>query len=291
MPHLNRDFKKCIAPSSKFVLVFSLLKSTGDWLRGRAYPSHGWGHEFESCIAHHHTLKAPGNWSLFAIETQRPCEGDMILLVDKIEKSFGARTLFTGATLQVNSGERYALVGPDVPARRRFSRSSWVSTAPMPGPLRLLRMPMLGYLEQETKLAGDTSIIQEVMDAAIEIKTMGERAAGASSSRSLRLESPARFPRPCLTSMVMCRTALERLGGYELESNARQITRGPGLQAPRISTSRARSSPVAGRCVSRWLSCSSATRISCCLTSPPTTSILKVSSGCAGSSPPTTAPC
>ena len=37
----------------------------------------------------------------------------MILLVDKIEKSFGARTLFTGATLQVNAGERYALVGPN----------------------------------------------------------------------------------------------------------------------------------------------------------------------------------
>ncbi len=37
----------------------------------------------------------------------------MILLVDKIEKSFGARTLFTGATLQLNAGERYALVGPN----------------------------------------------------------------------------------------------------------------------------------------------------------------------------------
>ena len=37
----------------------------------------------------------------------------MILLVDKIEKSFGARTLFSGATLQVNAGERYALVGPN----------------------------------------------------------------------------------------------------------------------------------------------------------------------------------
>ena len=26
--------------------------ATGDWLRGRAHPSHGWGHKFKSCIAH-----------------------------------------------------------------------------------------------------------------------------------------------------------------------------------------------------------------------------------------------
>ena len=37
----------------------------------------------------------------------------MILLVDKIEKSFGARVLFSGASFQINPGERFALVGPN----------------------------------------------------------------------------------------------------------------------------------------------------------------------------------
>ena len=37
----------------------------------------------------------------------------MILLVDKIEKSFGARILFSGASFQINPGERFALVGPN----------------------------------------------------------------------------------------------------------------------------------------------------------------------------------
>ena len=53
----------------------------------------------DGCLLY--TSKAPGNWSLFAIETQRPCEGDMILLVDKIEKSFGARTLFTLSLIHI----------------------------------------------------------------------------------------------------------------------------------------------------------------------------------------------
>ena len=37
----------------------------------------------------------------------------MILLADKIEKSFGARVLLNGASFEINAGERYALVGPN----------------------------------------------------------------------------------------------------------------------------------------------------------------------------------
>ena len=37
----------------------------------------------------------------------------MIALVDKVTKSFGGRTLYAGATLQLNAGERWALVGPN----------------------------------------------------------------------------------------------------------------------------------------------------------------------------------
>ena len=62
------NLKKTVASLLDRVLLFSLLKSTGDWLRGRAYPSHGWGHKFESCIAHHHIRKAPGHWGLFAMQ-------------------------------------------------------------------------------------------------------------------------------------------------------------------------------------------------------------------------------
>ncbi len=100
----------------------------------------------------------------------------MILLVDKIEKSFGARTLFTGATLQVNAGERYALVGPNGAGKTTLLKIIMGIDSPDAGSVTFAKDANVGYLEQETKLAGDTSIIQEVMDAAIEIKTMGERA-------------------------------------------------------------------------------------------------------------------
>ena len=44
----------------------SAVRQMGDWLRGRAYPSHGWGHKFESCIAHHRKDEAAGNSGLFS---------------------------------------------------------------------------------------------------------------------------------------------------------------------------------------------------------------------------------
>mgnify|MGYP000420532617 CR=1 FL=1 len=130
----------------------------------------------------------------------------MILLVDKIEKSFGSRTLFTGATLQVNAGERYALVGPNGAGKTTLLKIIMGLDNPDAGSVTFAKDTNVGYLEQETKLAGATSIIREVMDAAIEIKTMGERAEEL-QLKIAEAESLARSLRPCLTSMVMCRTA------------------------------------------------------------------------------------
>lgn len=153
----------------------------------------------------------------------------MILLVDKIEKSFGARTLFTGATLQVNAGERYALVGPNGAGKTTLLKIIMGIDSPDAGSVTFAKDANVGYLEQETKLAGDTSIIQEVMDAAIEIKTMGERA----EELQLKIAEAGEFgevPQAMLDEYGHVQDRFERLGGYELESNARQILAGLGFK-------------------------------------------------------------
>lgn len=153
----------------------------------------------------------------------------MILLVDKIEKSFGARTLFTGATLQVNSGERYALVGPNGAGKTTLLKIIMGIDSPDAGSVTFAKDANVGYLEQETKLAGDTSIIQEVMDAAIEIKTMGERAEELQLKIAEAGES-GEVPQAMLDEYGHVQDRFERLGGYELESNARQILAGLGFK-------------------------------------------------------------
>ena len=49
----------------------------------------------------------------------------MIALADKISKSFGGRVLYSNATLQLNAGERWALVGPNGAGKTTLLRSSW----------------------------------------------------------------------------------------------------------------------------------------------------------------------
>ena len=152
----------------------------------------------------------------------------MILLVDKIEKSFGARTLFSGASFQINAGERYALVGPNGAGKTTMLKIIMGLDTPDAGCVTYAKDINVGYLEQETKLASDKPIITEVMDAAIEIRTMGERA------EELQLKIAEADPDdPGLEAMLAeygsVQDRFEHLGGYELESNARQILSGLGF--------------------------------------------------------------
>lgn len=153
----------------------------------------------------------------------------MILLVDKIEKSFGARTLFSGATLRINAGERYALVGPNGAGKTTLLKIIMGLDSPDTGSITFAKDANVGYLEQETKLASDTSIIREVMDAALEIRALGERA------EALQLEIAAAGERGEVAQSLLdeyghVQDHFERLGGYELESNARQILAGLGFK-------------------------------------------------------------
>ncbi len=153
----------------------------------------------------------------------------MILLVDKIEKSFGARTLFTGATLQLNAGERYALVGPNGAGKTTLLKIIMGLDSPDAGSVTYAKDTNVGYLEQETKLANSSSIIKEVMDAAIEIRSMGERAEELQLQIAEAGES-GEVPRELLDEYGHVQDRFERLGGYELESNARQILAGLGFR-------------------------------------------------------------
>ena len=152
----------------------------------------------------------------------------MILSVDKIEKSFGARTLFSGASFQVNPGERYALVGPNGAGKTTLLKIIMGLDAPDAGTITFAKDVNVGYLEQETKLASDVPVIDEVMNAASEIRALGERA------EELQLEiaeagETGEVPQRLLDEYGRVQDRFESLGGYELESNARQILAGLGF--------------------------------------------------------------
>lgn len=156
----------------------------------------------------------------------------MILLADKIEKSFGSRQLLLGASMQINKGERYALVGPNGAGKTTMLKIIMGLEAPDAGTIQYAKDVNVGYLEQETKLAGDTSVIDEVMAAATEIQEMGERARELEDKIAEAGEStnPSEGDLDALLAEYgRVQDRFEHLGGYELESNARQILSGLGF--------------------------------------------------------------
>ena len=98
----------------------------------------------------------------------------MILLVDKIEKSFGARVLFSGASFQINPGERFALVGPNGAGKTTMLKIIMGIDSPDTGQVQYAKDCQVGYLEQETNLEHkDTTILAEVMAAAKALEDCG----------------------------------------------------------------------------------------------------------------------
>jgi len=151
----------------------------------------------------------------------------MIALADKISKSFGARVLYTGATLQLNAGERWALVGPNGAGKTTLLRIIMGEESPDEGTVSFARDTTVGYLEQETRIGEGSSALSEVIDSAHELKEAGHLL--TELEHAISVESDEAERAALLDRYGHARERFERLGGYELESRARAILSGLGF--------------------------------------------------------------
>ena len=101
----------------------------------------------------------------------------MITLVDKVSKSFGGRMLYGDATLQLNAGERWALVGPNGAGKTTLLKIIMGVESADEGTVSFAKDMTIGYLEQEAKIASGKSALEEVIDSAREIRDLERRVA------------------------------------------------------------------------------------------------------------------
>ena len=151
----------------------------------------------------------------------------MIALADKISKSFGGRVLYSNATLQLNAGERWALVGPNGAGKTTLLKIIMGLESADEGTVTFAKDATLGYLEQETELMGDRTALNEVIESAHEIKQW-ERKINDLSLKITETPEGATLNKH-LDDYAHAMERFERLGGYELESKARQILAGLGF--------------------------------------------------------------
>src|SRR6516162_8813054 len=83
-----------------------------------------------------------------------------MLTVSQLSKSFGGRTLFYDAALQVNKGDRIALIGPNGTGETTLFSILLGLEIPDKGEIVLQRGIIVGYLPQEIASAGNQTVMQ-----------------------------------------------------------------------------------------------------------------------------------
>ena len=82
-----------------------------------------------------------------------------MLTLANLSKSYGGRTLFRDASLQVNRGERIGLVGPNGAGKSTLFSIILKENSPDEGQVILERSATLGFLPQESAPAGDETVL------------------------------------------------------------------------------------------------------------------------------------
>src|SRR5687768_10212822 len=94
-----------------------------------------------------------------------------MITLRNIHKTFGNQTLFDGASLQINGGDRFALVGPNGAGKSTLFKLIMGQDEPDSGEVSLRTGITFGYLPQETATFSKLRVIDEVV---------GEEAAASS---------------------------------------------------------------------------------------------------------------
>lgn len=138
-----------------------------------------------------------------------------MLTLNKVEKGFNGRTLFSDVSLQVNVGDRAGLVGPNGAGKSTLFSLILGQDTPDDGTVSRDKRTKLGFLPQESAPVGEETVLEVATAVSDEIVGLRAKLAAAESSGDLNsnefAEAQSRF---------------DELGGYHLEPKAKRILKG-----------------------------------------------------------------
>jgi ATPase subunit of ABC transporter with duplicated ATPase domains len=149
-----------------------------------------------------------------------------------ITKQYGRQVLFVDASFQLNPGEKVGLVGPNGAGKTTLFRMIVGEEAPDEGDVSVPRKLTIGYFRQDVEEMSGRSVLDEAIAGSGRVgdlhhelealnQAMGDPDRTADMDRIL-----ARFGE--------VQEEYEHLGGYALESQAREVLHGLGFDDDRI---------------------------------------------------------
>ncbi|HEY3450081.1 MAG TPA: ABC-F family ATP-binding cassette domain-containing protein [Myxococcales bacterium] len=152
-----------------------------------------------------------------------------MIRIDRISKQHGKQLLFVEATAAIHRGEKVGLVGPNGAGKSTIFRMIVRDEAPDEGQVSIDRGVTVGYFSQDVgEMSGKTSV-EETMDGAGPVSAVAHELhelehAMADPERADEMEK-------LIERFGDVQARFDELGGYGLESRAREILAGLGFSA------------------------------------------------------------
>jgi ATPase subunit of ABC transporter with duplicated ATPase domains len=154
-----------------------------------------------------------------------------VIAFNRIGKQYGRQVLFVAASFQLNPGEKVGLVGPNGSGKTTLFRMIVGEEAPDDGTVSVPKKLTVGYFRQDVEEMSGRSVIDEAIAGtrlgALHHELDDLQHALADPARAVELDR-------LLARFGEVQEEYEHLGGYALESQAREVLHGLGFDDEQI---------------------------------------------------------
>jgi len=155
-----------------------------------------------------------------------------MITFSRINKQYGRQVLFVDASFQLNAGEKVGLVGPNGAGKTTLFRMIVGEETPDDGELSVPKRLSIGYFRQDVEEMSGRSVLDEAIAGSGRTGVLHHELEALQHAMS----DPARANDldKVLARFGAVQEEYEHLGGYALESQAREVLHGLGFDDERI---------------------------------------------------------
>jgi ATPase subunit of ABC transporter with duplicated ATPase domains len=150
----------------------------------------------------------------------------------RINKQYGRQVLFVDASFQLNSGEKVGLVGPNGAGKTTLFRMIVGEESPDDGEVTVPRKATIGYFRQDVEEMSGRSVLDEAIAGSGRVGDLHHELEALQHA----MTDPDRADEmdKILERFGEVQEEYDHLGGYALESQAREVLHGLGFDDARI---------------------------------------------------------
>jgi ATPase subunit of ABC transporter with duplicated ATPase domains len=154
-----------------------------------------------------------------------------LIAFTKVSKQYGRQILFVDASFQLNPGEKVGLVGPNGAGKTTLFRMIVGEEAPDEGDVTVPKKLTIGYFRQDVEEMSGRSVLDEAIAGSGRVGDLHHELEALQHAMS---DPAADDMDRVLARFGEVQEEYEHLGGYALESQAREVLHGLGFSDERI---------------------------------------------------------